>query len=125
MSYTAYLINKETRKVLPSVTKNYTHGTMISFDPLTNKILPNPMCELNITYNYGNMYEEAFGKEGIDILDGKTAEEAAPLLASAIIKLSGQPDEDYWKSTPGNASAALRILLTFALDQPDGMFSID
>lgn len=125
MSFTVYVVDSERTRVLPAVTPNYTYGTMVAFDPATREVLANPDCELTITGNYTPFYKEAFGEEGIDVLHDMPTGEAAPLLLEAIQQLGSAPDDNYWNATPGNAGSALRILLTFALDCPDGRFSID
>ena len=125
MSFTVYLVDRDKTHVLPAVSPNYTYGTMVAFNPETYEIIQNPRCELNITYNYTHHYKDAFGPQGIDVLHDMPASEAAPLLLQAIQQLGSEPDDNYWSATPGNAGRALRILLTYALDQPDGVFSVD
>lgn len=65
---------------------------------------------LNITYNYGKHYAEAFGFRFRE-LHGKTVEEVKPLLAQAIRKLGTDRSDDYWEATPGNAGGALQDLM--------------
>jgi hypothetical protein len=77
---------------------------------------------LNITWNYGGLFREHLGTEGIHTIIGMTGAEATPLLEKAIAGLDGEPDDDYWASTPGNARKALERLLRFAKERPDGVF---
>lgn len=125
MSYTVRLVDAEKTRVLPAITPNYTHGTTVSFDPRTMELLPNPECALSITYNYGKHYDDVFGPKGIDVIHDMPAREATPLFVAGVQQLGSKPSSNYWEATPGNAGHALRILLGFALDHPDGVFTID
>ena len=78
-------------------------------------------AELNITYNYSPYFYQTLGSEGIHSLYGKTGWEAMPLLAQAVNTLGTETDNDYWKSTPGNAGKALRDLLTLCQAAPDAI----
>ena len=124
MSYTVYVLDQEGETILPAKTDNYTYGTMVRFDPDTEEILRNPECRLNITYNYNRIYRETFGEKGLDVIHNLNGRDAAPILTEAILKLGSEQDDDYWAATPGNAGASLQILLGFALDQPEGVFSV-
>lgn len=68
-------------------------------------------ARLNITYNY-SPYFRIVWEDGLKRLDGLPLNEAIPLLESATWALGNQRDDDYWKSTQGNAGAALHDLLT-------------
>ena len=67
-------------------------------------------AELNVTYNYGKIFDF---KE----IDGLSAQEAFVVLAKAVCDLGclEGPSVDYWKCTKGNVKKALLILLEFAL----------
>jgi len=78
---------------------------------------------INITYNYGRYYHKYIDKEkGIRWLYGKVATICIPVLERAIRELGTKQSKDYWKSTRGNAGAALIALLEFAKARPDGIF---
>ena len=87
-------------------------------------------AELNVTCNYGGHFRTAWPEdiEGagvlVRMLDGKTGEEAYPLLAKAVKKLGTDRGNDYWESTPGNAGYALAIMAGWSAQHPDGVWRI-
>ena len=101
----------------------------------------NDLAELNITYNYSEIFERVlsgaveemdkfsrvFGgkKDGIRMIYGMTGAESIPLLEAAIEKLGDDVDKDYWKATEGNAKRALSQLLALARLRPDGVWEGD
>ena len=79
-------------------------------------------ASLNVTYNYSSFYYHFLDQDqGIRWLYGKTGEEVIPRLEHAIKKL--RPLD--WAPTPGNASHALQILLSWAKQHPTATFSGD
>ena len=63
---------------------------------------------LYVTYNYAGTFHRVIGGEGLRSLDGGCVRDSLPVLAKAIDALGdARPDEDYWKSTDGNAKKAL------------------
>lgn len=89
-------------------------------------------CHLNITYNYGALWNKAFGDDNESIrkysirdLYGKFGHESIPILEKAISRLGDDVDNDYWKPTEGNVKAALIQLLTLAKLRPDGVWDGD
>ena len=80
---------------------------------------------LNITYNYADHFYRVFGDKGIRTIYGMTGAESIPVLEKAIAQLGDDVDDDYWKSTEGNAKAALHGLLAFAQMRPDGVWDGD
>ena len=78
-------------------------------------------CELNITYNYA----EIFGRL-VRELNGKTAAETTPALREFCERWKGaRPYEsDYWAPTPGNALKAIARLLVFAERHPAGVWEV-
>jgi len=84
-------------------------------------------AELNITYNYGRVYGEVIpGYSSLrELLDGKRADEVTPMLEKAVAELGTEQDPDYWKPTRGNAGHALSILLRWAQQYPNAVFSVD
>ena len=71
-------------------------------------------AELNVTYNYSSFFRAVFGEAGIRTLYGMSAEDSIPVLTAAIAALHGEPDQDYWRCTEGNARQALIDLLCIA-----------
>jgi hypothetical protein len=83
-------------------------------------------ASLNITYNYGRFYREHLDKEqGIRWLYNKKASETIDRLQKAVEDLGTTRDADYWKATPGNAGYALAILLSWARQHPEAVWSGD
>jgi len=80
---------------------------------------------LSVTYNYSDHYCRVFGEEGIRTIYGMTGAEALPVIEEAASKLGDDVDEDYWKSTEGNAKKALLQLKAFAQMRPDAIFQGD
>lgn len=82
-------------------------------------------ASLNITYNYSPFYYNHLDKEnGLRFLNGKRAGDVIKALEYAVSALGTTRDNDYWASTPGNAGAALAVLLSWARQYPDAIFSV-
>lgn len=84
-------------------------------------------ADLNITYNYSECYAlcprfQAIGR--VRGLDGMSGADAIPILAEAVEILGTKKYADYWAPTPGNAGYALSILLGWARQHPDAVFSV-
>lgn len=77
---------------------------------------------LNITYNYSPIYYE----HGFSIreLDGKAARDTIETLVHVVDELGTWRDDDYWAPTKGNAGYAANILLKWAKDNPDAVWSV-
>ena len=83
-------------------------------------------AHLNVTYNYNCFYRKHVDEElGIRWIYGKTGEECAGRLEYAVSVLGTERDDDYWKPTAGNAGYALSILLGWAKQHPNAVFSGD
>lgn len=81
---------------------------------------------LNITFSYCRFYLQTIDKDkGIRWLYGKRAKRTIPVLKRAIKKLGTVKSSSYYDGTPGNAGAALKGLLAFAMARPDGIWSGD
>lgn len=77
-----------------------------------------PRAELNVTYNYSRHF--SVKKE----LDGKTAGETIPILVDAVRRLGVERDPNYWNPTEGNVGYMASILLCWALQHPDAVWSV-
>ena len=53
-----------------------------------------------------------------------TAAESIPILEGAINVLGDDESNNYWDSTEGNAKQALKGLLEFAEQRPDGVWGV-
>lgn len=83
------------------------------------------VAELNVTYNYSRLFRTAFGGiHFVEVLDGKQAQEVISLLEQAIGHLGDEPDENYWAKTLGNAGHALAVLLGWARQHPQAVFTV-
>lgn len=81
---------------------------------------------INITYNYGFHFRRFLGDGGIRSLYGKTAADVVAITTKAIEVMTGEPDDDYWAATEGNAKAALESLRNLAKHCPqDAVLSGD
>lgn len=74
---------------------------------------------LNITYNYAHYFARFLGGNGLRDFEGKSVAETLPKLMTAVMRMPGEPDEDYWAPTEGNARHALAQLITLALMSPE------
>lgn len=80
---------------------------------------------VNVTYNYGHHYYDLLHEDGLRGLHGLSGAEAAPLLERAVAVLGTERDDsDYWAPTPGNAGAALGVLLRWAKQHPSARFDV-
>ena len=82
---------------------------------------------LNITSNYRKVFvlPHVLGEEGLWTINGKTVEEAQPILYKAISILADDEDSDYWIVTEGNVKKALTNLLhLFHLAPLDGIICV-
>lgn len=85
-----------------------------------------PAAELNVTYNYSPLFQAAFdGIHFVDALNDKEAQEVIPLLEHAVERLGDKPDPNYWEITEGNAGHALAVLLGWARQYPNAVFSVN
>ena len=86
----------------------------------------NSYADLNVTYNYSKFYYQSLDiKGGLGWLNGRKAKDCIPALEKAVLELGTVRDEIYYKATPGNAGAALNILLGWAHLHPEAIFQVD
>lgn len=72
----------------------------------------------NITYNYSPFFYKLWPEKGIRSLYGLMASDVVQELDAKIPLLSGEPDDNYWSPTEGNAKAALIGLRALAAACP-------
>jgi hypothetical protein len=83
------------------------------------------LADMTVTYNYRQFYYETLDEaKGFEWLDGKQAKDAIPRLEKAIAILGTERDPNYWKATAGNAGHILSVLLEWARQHPNGVFSV-
>ncbi len=81
--------------------------------------------ELNITYNYGELFRKAGLPDALKSLHEKRAGDTIEMLKAAVAFLgTNRYTKDYWAPTLGNAGFALSILLGWALKYPDGVWRV-
>lgn len=118
MSYDISLIDPVSKETLTVEKKHFMTGGTYCIGG-TNELW------LNVTYNYSNQFAKAFNdKKGIHLIEGKNAIDTIPMLEKAIANLGDDTDDDYWKSTEGNAKKPLIQLLAMAKMRPDGIWEI-
>ena len=76
-------------------------------------------AELNITYNYAEVY--SLFDFSINDLNGKRVGDFIPKMEEIVRKCGTREFKDYWAPTPGNAGFALNILLGWAKQYPDAI----
>lgn len=133
MSYDIYLVNPITKEPLKLESPHFMRGG-------TYCLTGDTEAHLNITYNYAQQYRKVFGdsvklsdwdkmfgggETGIRKLYGMSGADSIPILENAINQLKDDVSKDYWKSTEGNAKAALLQLLALAKLRPDGIWKGD
>ena len=89
------------------------------------KQIPVTDATLNITYNYGKLYNLVW-EHTIDWFDGKDANDPIVIdkLKLGIEKLGTFPHQDYWACTPGNAGKALENILFLCEQCPSGKIRV-
>jgi hypothetical protein len=80
-----------------------------------------PDPDLNVTYNYAGIYRT----HGFSIrdLDGKRAGDTVLVLSRLVDLLGTERAGDYWAATDGNAGYAASILLDWAGQHPNAIWS--
>lgn len=82
-------------------------------------------AELNITYNYSELYYRYLDKEnGLQWLHQRKAKDCIEKLEKAVKELGTEQDENYWTASKGNAGYALNILLKWARQYPEAKFEV-
>ena len=82
-------------------------------------------AQLHVTYNYSERFRVAFDGLGFfEALYGKQAKEVIPLLERAVKHMGYDPIGDYRANTRGSAGHALAVLLGWARQHPQAIFTI-
>jgi len=114
MSWNVYLVGDEGVVEV----ENFTDGG-------TYAIGGTDRAELNITYNYGVRFREAWDGVGLkEALNDRRAGDVVVALDLAVAHLGIEPDDDYWEPTAGNAGRALARLSEWAHQHPDAVFEV-
>jgi hypothetical protein len=119
MSYDMYLVDKKTGETVKLETPEHFGGGMYALGGSKEMYF-------NVTYNYSDLFELAFGVGGIKVLEGVRAVDSIPLIAEGLKKLPGSdgPDDDYWQPTPGNVRLAMATMIRMAAMAPDAVWKI-
>lgn len=106
MSYDINVVRSKDKSMVHLKSKHVIHGGMYAIGGTDE-------AWLNITYNYSEWFYKLWPKHddnnggGIRSLYGRPIDEVIEELGQAIGILKGEPDEDYWAATEGNARDAL------------------
>lgn len=99
--------------------ERHSEGGVHPIDGTTN-------AEISITYNYSKFYYDFLDEErGIRWIYDRPAGGCVDRMKSAIAVLGTYQDDDYWKSTPGNAGHILHVLAGWAKQHPNATFGGD
>ncbi len=74
---------------------------------------------LHVTFNYAEAFCKFLGGDGINDFHDRPVRETLPKLIEAVSNMHGEPDDDYWKPTEGNARAALMNMIQLACLSPE------
>jgi len=120
MSYDIYIVDPTTKEPLRfSEPMKGLEGGTYALGGTTE-------AHLNITYNYSKFYYEHLDNEkGIRWLYGKKVKDTMEALLLAFKSMEGEPDDDYWAPTEGNAKYALMQLILLAAYFLDGEWDGD
>jgi hypothetical protein len=77
---------------------------------------------MSVTYNYADIY--ALVDFDLWGFDGMSAKDSIPILDKLVEKFGTKQYKDYWAATPGNAGAALSVMLEWAKKYPEAVWSI-
>lgn len=116
MGYSIKLVDERGE---PVIVNRHQEGSTVALGGTNEAVI-------NITYNYSRYFVEHINSgSGIRFLYGKHAFECVDILEKAVEKLGKIRDDDYWKSTPGNAGHVLSVLLEWANEYPNAIFMGD
>ena len=83
------------------------------------------MAEMDVTFNYNEVYYKVSKKTLREILDGKVAESTIPELKNIVAKCGTTPCcNDGWHPCDGNAGKTASRLLEFAEKHPKSVWSV-
>ena len=118
MSYDIYLLNPKTKRAIELGGPHDLKGGTYAVGGTTE-------AWLNVTYNYSEFFYRMLGEKGIRTIYGVTGEESIPILRAAANALKGEPSDNYWDATEGNAKTALLDLIRLAKLAPYGVWDGD
>jgi hypothetical protein len=105
MSYDVDIIDPHTKEVVSIEKKHDLRGGIFVVGGTRE-------LTYNITYNYCVNYDACLFS--IHDLNKKTIKETMGKLKEVEYKLQGKPDDNYWKSSDGNAKKAVQDLITLS-----------
>lgn len=120
MGYSCALVNAYSSQVCMVPERHHFRGS-------TYVLGGTDRLDIGVTSNYQPFFHEAFGEfcRGLWTIDGMTAKESIGILSEVILRMNGEPDEDYYAKTEGNAKKALEDLRELAKLAPgDAIWAI-
>ena len=122
MSYDMWFENDKGEAVKLSEPHDFRGGTFVMGGTTE--------ASFNITYNYSSFYYDKLNSEdGIRCLYGKKPNDITMILTPITQSMTGEPSNDYWEATEGNARKALIDLLCLAaqvnIEYPDSSLTGD
>lgn len=118
MGFSIALVDKDTRD--PVQVRPFSAGSVYA-------IGGSDEADISITYNYSKLYARVpswDGKTLRNLVRDQRAGDILPKLREGLAHLGSEKSADYWEPTPGNAGAILKILVGWAEDNPDAIFTI-
>jgi len=82
-------------------------------------------AKCSITFNYSWFFTHYLHPDGLKWLNDKKAKDCVDRLEKAIKTLGTNQYKDYWADTPGNSGYMLSVLLSWARELPEGIFSLE
>ena len=102
MSWDVNIIDHETREVRVLQEAHHIVGGTYA--------IGDQHAYLNVTYNYGQIYQRFWGDRTLRYLHDKKVAEVIAVLDAALAVLPINREANYWEATEGNAGAALNDL---------------
>lgn len=115
MSYDINLVDKDTGEYLYTNDEhNLTGGTYA--------VGGTKELYLNITFNYYKIFKEY--NLYIPDLDNQLVADVLSNLCSTYAEMEGEPSDNYWEATEGNAKKALKNLIALCSLAPDARIKV-
>ena len=121
MGYDIELVD-EAGELLP--VPPHSAGSMLKMDSKMEKVIPEDLSEITITYNYAEPLHTFF-EFSFRHLDGNQAKHFLDTLKDIVDKFgTTKYDRDYWAPTLGNIGYVCNILLSWSEMYPDAWWKV-